>query len=163
MLIRRILSLTLAAAHVSAQQQQRQNLPLNSLNTFTVSSSSSDTATAFAFDRGNSQATYYVSLSLCTDVTPYPQFYISNGSLSNVTLSLDAGFATWNGTSPDGILIYALSVAPIGGTRTEWSFQVAVSTTGVFQLSTVAPETSLLLLLVCSQPATELPGLTPCS
>jgi len=134
MLIRRILSLTLVAAHVLAQQEQRQNLPVNSvnrLNTFTVSSSSSDTAAsfAFAFERSSEQTTYYVSLSLCTDVAPYPEFLVSNGPLSNITLNLDAGFATWNGTAPNGVLIYALPTASIG-TRTEWSFQLAVSTTG---------------------------------
>ena len=129
MLNRRILSLTLVAAHVSAQQDQRQNLPVNSVNTFTVPSSSSDAAASFAFERGSEQTIYYVSLSLCTDVTPYPTFYVSSNPQSNLTLNLDAGFATWNGTSPNGVVIYALPAAP-GGTRTEWSFQLAVSTTG---------------------------------
>ena len=129
MLNRHILSLTLVAAHVSAQQEQRQNLPVNRVNTFTVSSSSSDAAASFAFDRDSEQTIYYVSLSLCTDVTPYPTFYVSNNPQSNLTLNLDAGFATWNGTSPNGVVIYALPAAPIG-TRTEWSFELAVSTTG---------------------------------
>ena len=129
MLIRRTLSLTLVAAYVSAQQEQRQNLPVNSINTFTVSSSSSDAGASFAFEKGSEQTTYYVSLSLCTDVTPYPEFYVSNGALSNITLKLDAGFATWNGTSPNGVLIYALPTTPTG-TQNEWSFQLAVSTTG---------------------------------
>ena len=169
MLIRRILSLILVAAYVSAQQQQRQNLPLNNLNTFTIPSSSSNAATAFTFDKVNEQTTYYVSLSLCTDITPYPQFYMANGSHSNITLNLNAGFATWNGTSPDGVLIYALPVALIGGNQAEWSFQLAVSTTSEFQLSIIPSEHSILLstisvitLLATSclppQPAIEPPG-----
>jgi hypothetical protein len=131
MLIRRVLSLTLVAAHVSAQQEQRQNVPVNGVHTFTVSSSTSDTAASFAFasDTSSAQTTYYVSLSLCTDVTPYPEFLVSNSPLSNITLNLDAGLATWNGTSSNGLLIYARPAAPIGS-RTEWSFQLAVSTTG---------------------------------
>lgn len=150
MLIRRILSLTLvAAAHVSAQQDQRQNLPVNSVNTFTVSSSSSDAAASFAFERGSEQTTYYVSLSLCTDVTPYPTFYVSNGPLSNLTLDLDAGFATWNGTSPNGVLIYAVPAAPIG-TKTEWSFQLAVSTTGERVFSISIPRDYKLLSVILS-------------
>jgi hypothetical protein len=129
MLIRRILSLTLVAAHVSAQQEQRQDLPVNSVNTFTVSSSSSGIVIPSAFDTGSERTTYYVSLSLCTDVMPYPVFYVSNGPLSNITLNLDDGLATWNGTSTNGVLIYALPAAPIA-TSTVWSFQLAVSTTG---------------------------------
>ena len=131
MLIRRILSLTIVAAHVSAQQEQRQrqNLPVDSVNTLTISSSSSDTAASFAFERSSEQTIYYVSLSLCTDVTPFPEFVVSNSPLSNVTLNLDAGLATWSGTSPDGVIIYAVPAAPIG-TKTEWTFQLAVSTTG---------------------------------
>ena len=137
MLIRRILSLILLAAHVLAQQQQQpQNLPLNTLNTLSLSSS--DSTEAFTFDRGNEQTTYYVSLSLCTDVTPYPQFYVSNSSnSSNVALNLNAGLATWNGTSPAGLLIYALPGAPTS-TPTKWSFQLTVSTSG---------ESGVLLLL----------------
>ena len=149
MLIRRILSLILVAAHVSAQQQQRQNLPLNSLNTFTLSSSSSNAATAFTFDKANEQTTYYVSLSLCTDITPYPQFFMANGSQSNITLSLNAGFATWNGTFPDGVLIYALPVALIGRNQTEWSFQLAVSTTSKFQLlSNIASSATVPVIIL---------------
>lgn len=131
MLIRRILSLTIVAAHVSAQQEQRQrqNLPLDSVNTLTISSSSSDTAASFAFERSSEQTIYYVSLSLCTDVTPFPEFFVSNGPLSNVTLNLDAGLANWSGTSPNGVIIYAVPAAPIG-TGTNWTFQLAVSTTG---------------------------------
>jgi hypothetical protein len=149
MLIQRILSLALVGAHVSAQQQQPQNIPLDALNTFTVSSSSSSTATAYTSDGGNDQATYYVSLSLCTDITPYPQFYISTGTLSKdptsdpnaVTLNLDAGFVTWNGTAPNGVLVYALPVSPIGN-PTVWSFQLAVSTTSEFRHPIIASERS---------------------
>lgn len=139
LILRRILSLILVAAHVSAQRQQQQN-PLNNPNTFTISSSSSNAATAFTFEKVNEQTTYYVSLSLCTDITPYPQFYMANGSNSNITLDLNAGFATWNGTSPDGVLIYALPVAPIGGNQTEWSFQLAVSTTSEFPFLSFLPK-----------------------
>jgi hypothetical protein len=135
MLIRRVFSLILVAlihvaVHVSAQQQQPSpTIALNTFSTLTVSSASFGTATAFTVEKANEQTTYYVSLSLCTDTTPYPQFYISDGRVSNVTLNLDAGLATWNGTSASGLLIYAQSAGPMA-TPTEWTFQLAVSTTG---------------------------------
>lgn len=76
-----------------------------------------------------------LSVALCSTTTPFPRFFVNNGSaISSPTIDdagqelfLEGGVAFWNGTSP--ATFYAFTDSGSSGSR---FFEVALSANGVF-------------------------------